>query len=57
MEKQEFLNDLAKIAEASDIWQIIDNKICLTTFIKLGNSLNNSCMEEGFGFIKLINNN
>ena len=50
MEKQEFLNDLAKIAETSDIWQIIDNKITLTTYIKLGNSRNNPSMEEGFVF-------
>ena len=50
MEKQEFLNDLAKIAETSDIWQIIDNKITLTTFIKLGDSRDYPCMGEGFGF-------
>ena len=54
MEKQEFLNDLAKIAETSDIWQTIDNKITLTTYIKLGNSRNNPSMEEGFVFNKLI---
>ena len=54
MEKQEFLNDLAKIAETSDIWEIIDNKITLTTFIKLGNSRDNPCTGEGFGFNKLI---
>ena len=54
MEKQEFLNDLAKIAETSDIWQIIDNKITLTTYIKLGNSRNNLSMEEGFVFNKLL---
>ena len=52
MEKQEFLNDLAKIAETSDIWEIIDNKITLSTFIKLGNSRDNPCTGEGFGFNK-----